>query len=125
MNEADEEPAVCGLEARQTCAVHGRVFDACAVVAGEFARCGGLDNDNYVFEYVFEAAAVVESDVVIENAGQGIDTLDFSSLVTKELSQINSRMLPRLDITTGNVSEGLSDGVLQVLPSIPRWRVGL
>lgn len=116
MNQADEEPAFCGLEARQTCAVHGTVFDACAVVADEFARCGGLDNDNYVFE----AAAFVESDVVTENAGQGIDTLDFSSLVTKELSQINSRMLPRLDITTRNVSEGLNDGVLQVLPSIPR-----
>jgi Ca2+-binding RTX toxin-like protein len=54
---------------------------------------GGLGDDTYVFD----VAAVTESDAVTENAGQGVDTLDFSSLVTSVVVNIGIRTPQTID----------------------------
>jgi Ca2+-binding RTX toxin-like protein len=54
---------------------------------------GGLDNDTYVFD----VAAVPESDTVTENAGQGVDTLDFSSMLTSLVVNIGIRTPQNID----------------------------
>lgn len=71
-------------------------------LAGNDRLSGGLGGDSLVGglgddTYMFDAAAVAESDTVTENAGQGVDTLDFSSIVTSVVVNIGIRTPQAID----------------------------